>query len=149
MNIRRYTPADRMAVVELWELAFGDGGDHNSPERSLDRKLEFGDGLLFVATNEYGIAGAVMGGYDGHRGWVYALAVYPIHRRKGIGTQLVRHLETCLQEMGCPKLNLQIRSSNSDVQSFYERLGFLTEDRISMGKCIGTSHPPNGSHASP
>lgn len=139
MNIRRYEAPDRQAVIKLWTLAFGDSDDHNTPSHSLDRKLGFDEKLLFVAADGSDIVGTIMGGYDGHRGWVYSLAVHPNCRRMGIGTQLVRHLETCLAGLGCPKLNLQIRSSNSEVLSFYESLGYLVEDCISMGKRMGDS----------
>src|SRR5690606_15043760 len=92
MNVRLYQASDRQAVIDLWMSIFGNPPDHNSPERSLDRKIEFGDQLLFVATNNNDIIGTVMGGYDGHRGWVYSLAVHPEHRRKGIATALMQHL---------------------------------------------------------
>ena len=136
MNIRPYNPSDRHAVIELWTVAFGNPDDHNSPEHSLDRKLRFDKELLFVAVDGNNVIGTVMGGYDGHRGWVYSLAVHPDCRRKGAGTRLVRHLETCLRELGCPKLNLQVRATNSGVLSFYKSLGYLVEDRVSMGKRI-------------
>jgi ribosomal protein S18 acetylase RimI-like enzyme len=75
-----------------------------------------------------------MGGYDGHRGWVYSLAVDPANRRKGIGTALMRELERRLKNLGCPKLNLQILNHNMGVVAFYESLGYKVEERVSMGK---------------
>jgi ribosomal protein S18 acetylase RimI-like enzyme len=75
-----------------------------------------------------------MGSYDGHRGWVYALAVCPTHQRRGIGTALLRHLEAALQGRGCLKVNLQVRASNAEAVAFYERLGYVVEERVSMGK---------------
>lgn len=75
-----------------------------------------------------------MAGYDGHRGWVYYLAVDPAYRRNGIGTALMEKAEGLLVQKGCPKLNLQIRADNSDLQAFYEKLGYTVEERISMGK---------------
>lgn len=75
-----------------------------------------------------------MAGYDGHRGWVYYLAVDPAYRRNGIGTALMEKAEGLLVQKGCPKLNLQIRVDNSDLQAFYEKLGYTVEERISMGK---------------
>ncbi len=134
MNVRPYVAEDRQAVIALWKSVFGDPGDHNSPERSLQRKLDFGDDLLFVAVNRVGIVGTVMGGFDGHRGWVYSLAVHPGHRRQGVATKLMRHLEAHLEAVGCPKLNLQVRTTNQEVVSFYEGLGYAIEERISMGK---------------
>lgn len=69
-----------------------------------------------------------MAGYDGHRGWVYYLAVDPAYRRNGIGTALMEKVEGFLVQKGCPKLNLQIRADNSDLQAFYERLGYTVEE---------------------
>jgi len=75
-----------------------------------------------------------MPGYDGHRGWLYALAVLKSHRRRNIGTLLVREAEKRLKALGCAKVNLQIRASNSGVAAFYEGLGYSVEERISMGR---------------
>ena len=75
-----------------------------------------------------------MAGYDGHRGWVYYLAVDPAYRRNGIGTALMKKAEGLFVQMGCPKLNLQIRADNSDLHAFYEKLGYIVEERISTGK---------------
>lgn len=77
-----------------------------------------------------------MGGYDGHRGWVYAVGVSPEHRRRGIGTALMRRLEHDLARTGCPKVNLQVRGFNAGAVGFYEKLGYTTEDRVSMGKLL-------------
>lgn len=78
-----------------------------------------------------------MAGYDGHRGWLYALAVSDGHRRLGVGSALVREVEARLAALGCRKINLQIRATNIQVQAFYDRLGYGTEDRVSMGKRLG------------
>jgi ribosomal protein S18 acetylase RimI-like enzyme len=75
-----------------------------------------------------------MGGYDGHRGWIYSVAVLPQYQRRGIGTALIRHLESTLTALGCLKVNLQVRSTNAAVIAFYKRLGYTVEERVSMGK---------------
>ena len=80
------------------------------------------------------VIGSVMGGYDGHRGWVYSLAVTPSLRRKGIASALMQAIEEKLRERGCLKVNLQVVSSNNAVVALYEELGFHVEERISMGK---------------
>ena len=82
-----------------------------------------------------------MAGYDGHRGWIYSLAVAPRFRRRGIATALVHHVEQALAARDCPKINLQILPSNSAVIAFYHKLGYTLEDRISMGKI--TPQPPH------
>jgi ribosomal protein S18 acetylase RimI-like enzyme len=134
MQIRVYEQADEQALLDLWEQVLPDAAPHNDPRVSLENKLRTGDGLLLVATLDGQIVGTVMGGYDGHRGWVYSLAVLPQARRRGIGTALCRKLEQLLQDRGCLKLNLQVRSNNTAVIAFYEKLGFAIEQRASLGK---------------
>ena len=90
--------------------------------------------LFLVAVANGRVIGAVMGGYDGHRGWVYSLAVDDHERHRGIGTALVENIEESLKALGCLKVNLQVVGSNLIVVEFYKRLGFSVEDRISMGK---------------
>jgi ribosomal protein S18 acetylase RimI-like enzyme len=134
MQIRAYEPADAQALIDLWTEVLPDAAPHNDPRASLESKLKTGDGLLLVATLEGQVVGTVMGGFDGHRGWVYSLAVFPDVRRRGIGTALCQKLMQMLRDRGCLKLNLQVRSDNSDVIAFYEKLGFAIEQRASLGK---------------
>ena len=75
-----------------------------------------------------------MAGFDGVRGWVHHLAVDPASRRQGIATQLMRAAESGLQALGCPKVNLQVRSTNLEVIRFYQSLGYAVEERASLGK---------------
>ena len=90
--------------------------------------------LFLVAVEESRVIGTVMGGYDGHRGWVYSVAVDGSDRHRGVGSVLMSEIEHALRALGCLKVNLQIVGSNSRVVEFYRRLGFSVEDRISMGK---------------
>ena len=90
--------------------------------------------IRLVASDGADVVGSVMAGYDGHRGWLYALAVLPAYRFDHIATTLVMEAEKKLREIGCTKINLQIRGANAQAQQFYRTLGYATEDRISMGK---------------
>jgi ribosomal protein S18 acetylase RimI-like enzyme len=90
--------------------------------------------LLLVAVDAELVVGSIIAGYDGHRGWLYAVAVLNSHCRQGIGTALVGAAEARLRSMGCSKINLQVRSTNATVVAFYRRLGYLIEERTSMGK---------------
>lgn len=83
------------------------------------------------------IIGSVLAGYDGHRGWLYAVAVLKARQRQGVGSALVREAERRLLELGCVKINLQIQSANASVTEFYRRLGYEVEERVSMGKRLG------------
>jgi ribosomal protein S18 acetylase RimI-like enzyme len=136
MEIRSYIESDREAVVALWREVFGYSAPHNDPAIVVERKLAVQRELFFVAVVEGELAGTVMGGYDGHRGWIYSLAVAPRFRRHGIGTALMRHVEKALADRGCPKINLQVIASNSAVVAFYRKLGYSVEERVSMGKLL-------------
>lgn len=136
MQIRTFEAVDRELVVLLWETVFPNSTGHNDPSDSIERKVLAADDLFYVAFDGDSLVGTVLAGYDGHRGWLYSLAVDPSRRRNGIGTQLVRHAESALARLGCPKLNLQVRADNVEVVAFYESLGFDSEARISMGKLI-------------
>ncbi|MFC1682963.1 GNAT family acetyltransferase [Candidatus Zixiibacteriota bacterium] len=134
LEIRPFSETDAQAVAALWKQVFSDAPAWNIPEADIDRKLQVQPELFLVAILEGKIVGTAMAGFDGHRGWVYYLAVSPGHRRQGIGTELMRRVEEDLAAMGCPKLNLQVRASNAQAGSFYQRLGYRVEERISMGK---------------
>lgn len=79
-----------------------------------------------------------MAGYDGHRGWINYLAVHPGHQGNGIGRRLMAAVEARLQVIGCPKINLQVRSTNSKVIEFYRRIGYEVDDVVSLGKRLET-----------
>jgi ribosomal protein S18 acetylase RimI-like enzyme len=136
MEIRPYEERDEEAVAKLWREVFPDSPLWNVPEEDIRRKLEVQRELFLVATIGEEITGTAMAGYDGHRGWVYCVAVDPARRRKGIGRALMERVERGLTRMGCHKLNLQVRKSNEETVAFYEILGYLVEDRVSMGKLL-------------
>ena len=121
-------------VISLWKEVFGYEADHNVPQLVIDKKLEFGDGLFFIALNNQVVVGTIMAGYDGHRGWIYSIAVSPNYQKQGIGSSLLVFAERKLSELGCMKINLQIMEGNEVVENFYIANGYQTEKRISMGK---------------
>lgn len=121
-------------VAALWRRVFSDAPPWNVPEDDIRRKLKVQPELFFVAHHAGDIVGTVMAGHDGHRGWVYLLAVSPEHRRQGIGKALMSTAEQALLAHGCTKLNLQVRAGNEEVVAFYRALGFELEERVSMGK---------------
>jgi ribosomal protein S18 acetylase RimI-like enzyme len=131
----------RDAVIALWKRVFGYETPRNDPDLVIDRKLAVGDDLFFVAEDGGDVVGTIMAGYDGYRGWIYALAVHPCHRRQGIGSRLLARAERALADRGCVKVNLQILATNAPVQAFYEAHGYAAESRISMGKSIPENIP--------
>jgi len=132
----------RRQVIALWETVFGYEDSHNKPGMAIDMKLAAPDGLFFVAVVDDAVVGTVLAGYDGHRGWLYAVAVHPQHRQQGLGKALVRFAEQALTTRGCLKINLQIIAGNDSMASFYEAMGYAVEPRISMGKKIKQDDPP-------
>ena len=136
MEIRSFQEADASSVIALWCSVFGYATPHNDPATVIQLKLAVQRELFFVAMLDDTLAGTVMAGYDGHRGWVYSLAVRPEARRQGIGTALVKHVERELATKGCPKVNLQVLAANAGTVAFYQKLGYAVEERISMGKIM-------------
>lgn len=137
MIVRPFHPADEAALIALWR-ACDLVRPWNDPHKDIARKLRVNPEWLLVAEAAGAIVGSVMVGYEGHRGWINYLAVEPARRRGGLGRQLVAEAERRLRAAGCPKLNLQVRTSNAGVIAFYRRLGFTVDDAVSLGKRLET-----------
>ena len=135
MEIRKYQEEDRAGLIELFQKVFPDDPPHNEPSKVIDAKLAVDD-LIFVTVVDDQVIGGCIAGYDGHRGWRYAVATSPSYRRSGIGQKLVSLALQSLKNVGCVKVNLQIRATNTEVIEFYKSLGFSTEERVSMGVLI-------------
>ena len=137
----------REAVIALWKAVFAYDTPHNDPGIAIDRKIAVEDTLFLVALLNEQLVGTIMAGYDGHRGWIYSIAVHPEHRKQGIGSQLLSFAESRLVSRGCVKINLQIMDGNEQTQEFYEANGYSVEKRVSMGKRlpenIGNAQPGN------
>lgn len=131
--IRPYRPKDLGGVIDLWQ-ASGLVVPHNDPAEDIRAKLAFQPNLFLIGTLKGRIIASVMAGYEGHRGWINYLSVSPDHRRRGIGRLMMGEAEKRLRGLGCPKINLQVRSSNTGVIEFYRKIGFTTDDVISLGK---------------
>lgn len=131
MVVRPYIEADREAVVALWR-ASGLTVPWNDPYRDIDRKMAIDPKGFLVAEDEGKVVGTVMAGYEGHRGWINYLGVEPGRQRAGIGRALMAAATELLRARGCPKINLQVRKSNTEVIAFYEALGFTEEPVLSM-----------------
>lgn len=136
LDIIPYAPAHFTSVKTLWEDAFPGDPPWNRAEVSIPAKLAVQPELFLVALAGGQVVGSVMAGYDGHRGWLYSVAVLTSHRREGVGAALVRAAEERLEALGCAKINLQIRDGNEAVAGFYERLGYVVEKRINMSKRV-------------
>jgi ribosomal protein S18 acetylase RimI-like enzyme len=133
MQIRPFQPQDEEAVVSLWRRC-GLVRSWNDPRKDIRRKLEVRPEWFLVGLIDGQIVACVMAGYEGHRGWLNYLAVDPEHQRHGLARAIVAEAERLLRAAGCPKINLQIRTSNHGVIEFYRSLGYSTDDVVSMGK---------------
>lgn len=133
LEIRPFQPSDCAAVIDLWK----EGNlvvPWNDPDRDIRRKMRVQPGLFLVGCVAGELAATLMAGYEGHRGWLNYLAVAPRFRRRGFGRRMVAEAEQRLRELGCPKINIQIRANNTGVIEFYQRIGFKPDDVVSMGK---------------
>jgi len=121
-------------VVSLWKKVFGDQAAHIAPDFVVDKESEAKEGLIFVALSGQLLVGTIMAGYDGNRGWIYALGVLPDYQRQGIGSSLLAFVEKKLSALGCRKINLQMLEGNEAAERFFSAKGYQTEKRINMGK---------------
>lgn len=126
--------SDEAGVIALWAEAFADDPAYNDSAAMIRAKMAVQPELFLVADCGGRIVGTVMAGHDGVRGWLHRLAVAEGFRRRGVATRLVREAERGLRRLGCPKVNLQVRATNAAVVAFYESLGYLVEDHLSLGR---------------
>src|ERR1035437_6522866 len=140
LHIRPYGPADETAVVGLW-AACQLIAPLNNPHQDIARKLRVNPEWFLVGELDDKIVATCMVGYEGHRGWINYLAVAPGNQRRGIARQIMEEAERLLREVGCPKINLQVRTSNAQVIEFYKSIGFKVDDVVSMGKRLETDKP--------
>ena len=133
MQIRPFELKDEEQVIALWQeckLVV----PWNDPKKDIQRKLKVNPELFLVGEVDGDIVGSIMGGYEGHRGWVNYLAVSPSYQNKGYGRQLMNAVEKKLEKMGCAKVNLQVRETNLEVIEFYKAIGYDLDHVIGMGK---------------
>lgn len=133
MEIREFRQSDEDAVVDLWERC-GLTRPWNDPRQDIRRKLAVRPDLFLVGIWEGAIVASVMAGYEGHRGWINYLAVDPQHQRQGLGRDIMAEAERRLAAVGCPKINLQVRTDNLAALEFYRQIGYNTDAVVSLGK---------------
>lgn len=133
MIIRPFCSDDQNALIALWNET-GLATPQNDSVKDIERKLKVDPDLLLVALRGENLVGSIMGGYDGHRGWINYLAVAPSFQRQGIASQLMHRVEAELLRKGCPKINLQVRNTNAHVLAFYAALGYLDDNVVGLGK---------------
>jgi len=140
MIIRPYSPTDKSVVVELWRKC-SLLRSWNNPKQDIECKLRVNPELFLVSLIDDKVVATVMGGYEGHRGWVNYLAVDPAYQRRGLGRRIMEAVEERILAMGCPKINLQIRTGNLVAVKFYESIGYKMDEVVSMGKRLVEDEP--------
>ncbi|MEK7320240.1 MAG: GNAT family acetyltransferase [Pseudomonadota bacterium] len=133
MQIRPYNPTDEADVIALWK-ACGLTRPWNDPHRDIARKMTEQPEMFLIGDVDGHVRASAMVGFDGHRGWVYYLAVDPAHQGRGYGRMLMAHAEALLVERGYPKINLLVREGNDAVLAFYNELGYTRDAAVSLGK---------------
>ena len=133
MQIRSFQAEDEPQVIELWRRC-NLLRPWNDPHKDIRRKLNVTREMFLVGVLEGRIIASVMAGYDGHRGWLNYVGVDPDFQRRGFGRAIMAEAERMLRVLGCPKINLQVRSANREAIEFYSKVGFAIDDVVSMGK---------------
>jgi len=140
MQIRTYKTEDEQQIIKLW-LECNLTTAWNNPKRDIARKMQDSPELFFVGEIDGKIVASCMAGYDGHRGWIYYLAVKPDLQKQGAASTLMNHAEKALREIGCPKIDLMVRKTNHKVISFYHKIGYTDDPVVVLSKRLQEDEP--------
>ncbi len=134
MEIKPATLADCNAVIALWNKA-GLLKPYHLPEEEFRSAVTGLTSAIFIAKENNAIIGTVLAGFEGHRGWIYRLAVDPDYRERGIGAQLMTHAERWIKtEFNPPHMMLLVREENSGVMDFYKKRGYAASKTTLLWK---------------
>lgn len=131
MQIRTYNPQDEDSLLALWTTC-GLLRPRGDARTDIARKVAFQPDLMLVGEKNGQIVACIMAGYDGFRGWLNFMGVHPDYRQRGLGLQIVREAERCLQAMGCVQINIQVREGNPAGYAFWEKAGFNSSNRVKL-----------------
>ena len=132
-TIRTAQADEAEAVIALW-TACGLTRPWNEPRADFDQALKTSTATILISGAGRSVEGSVMVGFDGHRGWVYYLAVYPQARRSGLGRALMAAAQDWLRAQGAPKIQLMVRDDNAEALSFYAALGLEVQPVVVLGR---------------
>lgn len=133
MQIQPYSPKYEADVIELWRKCDLLYTKYN-PYKDIARKMKVDPELFLIGVEGGKVIATVMGGYDGHRGWIYHLGIDPAYQRRGLGRQIMDAIEEKLKARDCLKVNLMVMKTNHKAMKFYESIGFNEEDATEYGK---------------
>ncbi len=133
LEIRAYKSGDEDQIIQLW-IDCGLVVPQNNPLKDIHRKLKVNPEWFLIGELDNNITATCIAGYEGHRGWINYLAVSPQYQRKGYAAVIMEKAEELLTAAGCPKINLQVRTSNRSVIEFYKNIGYKIDEVTSLGK---------------
>jgi ribosomal protein S18 acetylase RimI-like enzyme len=141
--IKAFELEEYEAVIALWKNA-GLHLNSSDSRQALEQALERDADLFLVAVEGDDLVGAVLGRYDGRRGWINHLAVAQRYRAKDVGSQLMQEVERRLRAKRCEKVSLFIEPANAGVGAFYEQLGYEQRELLLMQKqLVPLAEEPN------
>lgn len=132
--------ADVGEVVALWQ-ACGLTRPWNDPAADIALARKESNATVLIGRDGGSIVATVLVGHDGHRGWVYYLAVDTDRRHKGYGRVMMDAAESWLRERGIEKLQLLVRADNTSVKDFYQSLGYSMQERVTYAKWLDGREP--------
>jgi len=140
LSLRPAGPEDETATIALWRRC-GLLVPWNDPAADFRQALACPTSAILLGEQAGDLLGSAMLGFDGHRGWVYYLAVAPERQRQGHGRQLIAAAEAWMRARGVPKINLMVRDSNTAALGFYRALGYADQPVATLGKRLDRSEP--------
>lgn len=144
MKPRNFESADEAAVVDLWRRAGLLQNPLNDPAKDIAFCLSGGHGEILILEDDGKVVATAMVGQDGHRGWIYYVAVDPDRQGEGLGQRIVRAAEERLKAQGVPKVHLMVRGGNTQVVGFYQGLGYRVEPITTMSRRLDGNALPVG-----
>ncbi|MDH7971499.1 GNAT family acetyltransferase [Sphingomonas sp. AR_OL41] len=135
LTVETAQSSDAASVIALWQ-ACGLTRPWNDPRADFDRAIAGASSTILAVRDAGAIIASVMVGDDGHRGWIYCLAVAPDRQRSGLGRALMAAAEAWLRQRGAPKLQLMVREGNAEALAFYAALGLEPQPVVTMGKFL-------------
>jgi ribosomal protein S18 acetylase RimI-like enzyme len=140
LSIAAIEDADIAAVIALWRRC-GLTRPWNDPAADIALARKGPNAAMLAGRDAGGIVASVLVGHDGHRGWVYYVAVDPDARQKGYGRVIMDAAEDWLRGRGIEKLQLMVRPDNAQIQAFYQKLGYVEQERIVYAKWLDGREP--------
>lgn len=133
MHVTEIGPAEVDELVNLWETA-GLTRPWNDARADAHAALENPTSTVLGGIDDGALVAAAMAGYDGHRGWIWYVAVDPSRQGEGLGKTIAEEAVEWLRRRGAPKVELLVRGGNDAAVRFWRRLGFDVEDSVVMGR---------------